>query len=423
MEVLYPHCAGLDIHKDSVTACVRHMVDGVVKREVRTFDTTTKGLLALADWLAAEQCTHVAMEATGVYWKPVWHILGDGDFELVLANAKHVKNVPGRKTDVNDATWLADLLAHGLIRGSFVPDAETQVLRNLLRTRKQLVREKTSHVQRVQKMLEDANIKLASEISEIIGLPGRRMIEAMINGVRDPWKLAELAHQRIKATRKQLYDALHGRLTDHHRFMLRLHLRQYDALEDATKEIDQQVDAAIARMDAEVAAGQATFRSLIALLCTIPGVSDCAAKTILAEIGADMSRFPTAGHLLSWAGLCPGQNESAGKRKSSRMRKGSPWLKTLLVQCGWAASRKKDSYYKAQFNRLRGRHGAKKAICAVAASMLTAIYHMLKNGTEHEDLGADHFDRRSTEIKARRLAAQIKKLGFDVEIRPLPQAA
>jgi len=214
-----------------------------------------------------------------------------------------------------------------------------------------------------------------------MGLSGRRMIEAMIKGVRNPFKLAELADRRIKASRKQLYDALHGRLTDHHRFMLRLYLRQYDSLADAIAEIDQQVDAAIALMDAEVAAGQATFRTLISLLCTIPGVSDLAAKTILAEIGTDMGRFPTAGHLLAWAGMCPGQNESAGKRKSSRLRKGSPWLKTLLVQCGWAASRKKDSYYKAQFNRLRGRHGAKKAICAVAASMLTAIYHMLKNGT------------------------------------------
>jgi transposase len=205
--------------------------------------------------------------------------------------------------------------------------------------------------------------------------------------------------------------------------MLALYLQQYDALADAIAKIDKQVDAAIAKMDAEVAAGQASFRSLIALLCTIPGIAELAASTILAEIGTDMSRFPAAGHLLAWAGLCPGQNESAGKRKSSRLRKGSPWLKTLMVQCGWAAARKKDSYYKAQFNRLRGRHGAKKAICAVAASMLTAIYHMLKNGTEHQDLGANHFDRRSIEIKAKRLAAQIAKLGFDVEIRPLPEAA
>jgi transposase len=353
----------------------------------------------------------------------VWNILSDGTFELVLANAAHIKNVPGRKTDMNDAMWIADLLSCGLIKASFIPEQEIQELRSLLRARKQLTREQTSHIQRIQKTLEEANIKLDCVISDIMGLSGRRMIEAMIKGVRNPWKLAELADRRIKATRKQLYDALHGRLTDHHRFMLELHLQQYDALADAIAKIDKQVDAAIAQMDAEGAAGQAPFRTLIALLCTIPGIGELAAKTILAEIGTDMSHFPTAGHLLAWAGMCPGQNESAGKRKSSRLRKGSPWLKTLLVQCAWAAARKKDSYYKAQFNRLRGRHGAKKAICAVAASMLTAIYHMLKDGTEHHDLGADHFDRRSTEIKARRLAAQIAKLGYQVELRPLPEAA
>jgi transposase len=324
---------------------------------------------------------------------------------------------------MNDAMWIADLVSCGLIKASFVPQQEIQELRSLLRARKQLTREQTSHVQRIQKTLEEANIKLDSVITDIMGVSGRRMIEAMINGVRNPFKLAELADRRIKASRKQLYDALHGRLTDHHRFMLRLYLRQYDALAAAIAEIDQQVDSAIAKMDAEVAAAQATFRTLIGLLCTIPGIGELAAKTILAEIGTNMGRFPTAGHLLAWAGMCPAQNESAGKRKSSRLRKGSPWLKTQMVQSGWAAARKKDSYYKAQFNRLRGRHGAKKAICAVAASMLTAIYHMLKDGTEHQDLGPNYFDRRSTEIKAKRLAAQIKKLGFEVEIRPQPEAA
>jgi transposase len=350
-------------------------------------------------------------------------ILSDGKFELLVANARHIKNVPGRKTDMNDAMWIADLVSFGLIKASFVPEQNMQEFRSLLRTRKQLTREQTRHVQRIQKTLEEANIKLDTVISNIMGLSGRRMIEAMIEGLRNPFKLAELADRRIKASPKTLYDALHGRLTAHHRFTLRLHLRQYDTLEEAIAEIDKQVDAAIAQMDAEVAPGQATFRALTSLLCTIPGISDLAARTILAEIGADMSRFPTAGHLLSWAGLCPGQNESAGKRKSSRLRKGSPWLKTVLVQCAFAAARKKDSYYKAQFNRLRGRHGAKKAVCAVAASMLTAIYHMLKDGTEHHDLGADHFDRRSTEIKAKRLAAQIAKLGFQVDLRPLPEAA
>jgi transposase len=423
MDVMHERVAGLDVHKETVVACVRIMAGGKAIRECRTFDTTTSGLQALLTWLTESGCTHVGMEATGVYWKPVWNILSDGTFELILANAAHIKNVPGRKTDMNDAMWIADLVSCGLVKASFVPEQEIQELRSLLRARKQLTREQTRHVQRIQKTLEEANIKLDSVISDIMGLSGRRMIEAMISGVRNPWKLAELADRRIKASRKELYDALHGRLTDHHRFMLRLHLRQYDALADAIAEIDQQVDAAIAKMDAEVAAGQASFRTLISLLCTIPGVSDLAARTILAEIGTDMSRFRTAGHLLAWAGMCPGQNESAGKRKSSRLRKGSPWLKTLLVQCGWAASRKKDSYYKAQFNRLRGRHGAKKAICAVAASMLTAIYHMLKDGTQHQDLGANHFDHRSTEIKARRLAAQIAKLGFQVELRKLQEAA
>jgi transposase len=423
MDVMHERVAGLDVHKETIVACVRIIADGKATRECRTFDTTTAGLETSLSWLTESGCTEVAMEATGVYWKPVWNILSDGKFELMVANAAHIKNVPGRKTDMNDAMWIADLVSCGLVKASFVPEQEIQELRSLLRARKQLTREQTSHVQRIQKTLEEANIKLDSVITDILGLSGRRMIEAMINGVRNPFKLAELADRRIKATRKQLYDALHGRLTDHHRFMLRLHLRQYDALAEAIAEIDQQVDAAIAKMDAEVAAAQATFRTLITLLCTIPGIGELAAKTILAEIGTDMGRFPTAGHLLAWAGMCPGQNESAGKRKSSRLRKGSPWLKTLMVQCGWAASRKKDSYYKAQFNRLRGRHGAKKAICAVAASMLTAIYHMLKDGTEHHDLGANHFDRRSTEIKAKRLAAQIKKLGFEVEIRPLSEAA
>ena len=423
MDIMHERCAGLDVHKAMIVACVRLTIDGKVNRECRKFDTTTAGLLALLAWLTEAGCTHVAMEATGVYWKPVWNVLSDGVFELILANAAHIKNVPGRKTDINDATWIADLMACGLIKASFVPGEAIQELRSLLRARTQLTREQTSHIQRIQKTLEEANIKLDSVISDILGVSGRRMIEAMIAGVRNPSKLADLAGRRIKASRKELYDALHGRLTDHHRFLLRLYLKQYDALDAAIVEINQQVDAAVTRMDEETKVDQRPFRSLIGLLCTIPGVSTLGAMIILSEIGPDMSRFHTAGHLLAWAGLCPGQNESAGKRKSSRLRKGAPWLKTLLVQCAWAATRKKDSYYKAQFNRLRAKHGPKKAICAVAASMLTAIYHMLKNGTEHKDLGAAHFDRRATKIKANRLVAQLTKLGFKVELQPLPEAA
>jgi len=423
MDVMHERCAGLDVHKAKIVACVRLTIGGKVNRECRTFDTTTAGLLALLAWLSESGCTHVAMEATGVYWKPVWNILSDGAFELVLANAAHIKNVPGRKTDVNDATWIADLLACGLIKASFVPGQAIQELRSLLRARKQLTREQTSHIQRIQKTLEEANIKLDSVISDIVGLSGRRMIEAMIAGVTDPSKLAALADRRIKASPKELYDALHGRLTEHHGFMLGLYLGQYDTLDKAVVEIDRRVEASVARMDREEKAGQAPFRSLIDLLCTIPGISLLGAMVILSEIGSDMSRFPTAGHLLAWAGLCPGQNESAGKRKSSRLRKGAPWLKTLLVQCAWAATRKKDSYYKAQFNRLRGTRGPKKAICAVAASMLTAIYHILKDGVPHEDLGVDYFDKRKPEAKVKRLVAQIAKLGFEATLKPLPKAA
>ena len=423
MEVLYPRCAGLDVHKETIVACVRAVVGGKTTRECRTFDASTTGLIALLAWLTEQGCTHVAMEATGVYWKPVWNILSDGGFALIVANAAHIRNVPGRKTDVNDATWIADLLACGLVRASFVPEQEIQELRALLRTRTEITREQTRHVQRLQKTLEEANIKLDSAITDIMGVSGRRMVEAIIAGETNPARLADLADRRIKAPRDQLVEALRGRLTDHHRFMLRLHLDQYDRVAEAIATIDAAVDAAIARMDQRETAGQAGFRALILLLATIPGIGILAATVILAEIGTDMSRFPTAGHLLSWAGLCPGQNESAGKRRSSRLRKGAPWLKVILVQCAWAARRKKGSYYNAQFHRLCTRHGKKKAVCAVAASMLTAVYHMLKNGTQHRDLGAGYFDRRPTEIKAKRLVGQLAKLGFEVELRPLAKAA
>jgi transposase len=409
MQVVYSRCCGLDVHKETVVACLRlASAGGKVSTEVRTFATTTAGLTALSEWLAANDCTHVAMEATGVYWQPVWHILSDGEFELVLANPAHVKNVPGRKTDVNDATWLSELLAHGLIRGSFVPDARTRELRTLLRTRKQLVREKASHTLRIQKILEDANIKLDSVISDVMGHSGRAMIEALIAGEDDPTKLAKLAHPRLKAPPQDLREALRGRVSKHHRFLLHLHLQQIDAF-----------DAAIARIDQEVEANLGPFRTAIELLNSIPGVSALGAQVIVSEIGTDMSRFPTAGHLLSWAGLVPRNDESAGKRRSTRLRKGAPWLKTTLVQCAWAASRKKESYFKAQFHRLRAGRGPKKAICAVAASLLTAVYHMLKDGTLYRDLGPNHFDHRSKQRQARRLLKRLTDLGYAVELIPI----
>jgi transposase len=362
----------------------------------------------LSEWLANQAVTHIAMEATGVYWKPVWHILSDGDFELVLANAAHVKNVPGRKTDVNDATWLADLMAHGLIRASFVPDEPTQQMRDLLRTRKQITRERASHIQRIQKTLEDANIKLDSVVTNILGLSGRRILESLIDGQTMPQALAALAHRNLKATTGQLEASLQGRVTRHHRFLLKLHLDQIDAF-----------DATIARIDKEVDGNVAPFRVAIEMLSAIPGVGELSATVIVSEIGIDMSRFPTASHLISWAGLCPKNDESAGKRRSTRMKKGAPWLKSTLIQCGWAASRNKDSYLQAQYLRLRSHRGAQKAVCAVAASILTAAYHMLKNGTVYQDLGATYFANRSKDKHVLRLVNRLQNLGYEVQITPM----
>lgn len=423
MDILYERVAGLDVHKDTVVACVRIVADGKTTRECRTFATTTEQLVELRAWLEQCRCTHVAMEATGVYWMPVFRILGAGGFELIVANAAHIKNVPGRKTDMNDAMWIADLLACGLIKGSFVPDEEIHELRALTRTRKQFIREQTRQVQRIEKTLAEANIKLGSVISDIMGASGRRIIKAMIDGVRQPKQLAALAGKQIKATPKELYDALHGRLTDHHRFLLALHLQEWDNLDEMIRRLDIEIDQRIRRMETTAESGKTPFCTLIGLLTTIPGVSAVAAPAILSEIGADMSRFPTAGHLVAWSGLCAGQHESAGKRKSSRLRKGAPWLKTMLVQCAWAAKRTKDSYYRAQFFRLQAKRGPQKAICAVAASILTAVYHILKNGTEHHDLGAAYFDRRPVELKASRLVARLKKLGFAVQLQPIAEPA
>src|SRR3984893_16834449 len=412
MEVLHARCCGLDVHKDTVVACLRLASGARPITEVRTFDTTTASLLALSQWLTEFVCTHVAMEATGIYWKPIWSILSDGEFELLLANAAHVKNVPGRKTDINDATWLAELLAHGLIRASFVPDLPTGELRTLLRTRKQLVRERTSHIQRVQRTLEEANIKLDSVITDVMGKTGRAMIAAIIAGETNPVKLAALADPRVKSSQQDLRRALHGRVRKHHRFLLRLHLQQIDSS-----------DAAIAQIDREVDANLASFRIAIDLLTSIPGVALLAAQIIVSEIGIDMTRFATDAHLISWSGLCPRNDESAGKRRSTRLRKGAPWLKTTLIQCACAAIRKKGSYLQAQFHRLRARRGAKKAICAVAASILTAVYHMLKDGTSYHDLGPVHFHRGSKQKQTQRLLKRLTALGYAVTLTPLATTA
>lgn len=402
MQVLYPRCAGLDVHKDTIVACVR-CVSPPLHHEVRSFDSTTRGLLELADWLAAHGCTQVAMEATGVYWKPVWHVLEDG-FALVLANAQHIRNVPGRKTDVNDAMWIADLLAHGLIRSSFVPPAAIQELRDLTRTRKQLVREISQHSLRIQKVLEDANLKLGSVLSDVLGCSGRAMLEAIVAGESDPQRLAELALGNARKKTAELREALRGRVTEHHRRLLKLHLDVVNALQRTLAELDVAVGKALT-----------PIWQGARLLTTIPGISDVTAQVMVAEIGVDMTRFPSSGHLVSWAGLCPRNDQSAGKRRSTRVRKSGTWLKTALVTAAWAAVRVKKSYLHAQFLRLKSRRGAKKAILAVAASMLTAAYFMLRDGVEYEDLGPDHFDRHDKTKTIRRLLKRLAELGCNIE--------
>jgi len=405
MEVLYPHCAGLDVHAAQITACVRLATGADVTRHRQTFAATTAGLLALGAWLRQHGCTHVAMEATGVYWKPVWHLL-EADFELVLANAMHIKQVPGRKSDVTDAEWIGDLLAHGLIRPSFVPPTAVQELRDLTRTRKQLMGELARHALRIQKTLEDANLKLTRVVADVLGRSSRAILRALIAGETDPDRLADLTQGRLKASRAQLVEALQGRVTPHHRFMIQMHLTQIESLEAAVQTIDDRLGEALF-----------PFQQAVALLTTMPGVGDTAARVLVAEIGIDMSRFPTAGHLVSWAGLCPRLHESAGKRRSTRVRHGAPWLKTTLVQAAWAATRAKGTYLQAQFLRIKGRRGPKKAIVAVAASMLTAAYFMLRAGVAYRELGGRYLDHRDKEQITARLVRRLQNLGLTVDVR------
>jgi transposase len=363
-----------------------------------------QGLNELREWLRGYGVNAVVMEATGVYWKPVWHML-EADFELTLANASHVKNVPGRKTDVKDAVWLADLHAHGLVRGSFVPPQPIEELRQLTRTRKQLVREVTQHTNRLQKVLEDTNIKLGDVVSDILGATGRAILRQLIDGVTDPEKLAEQARGRLKQKRSELVEALHGRVTEHHRFLLKLHLDTLESLEYRIEQLDQRLGGALA-----------PFREAVERLETIPGVSTITAQVIVAEIGLDMSRFPTHGHLLSWAGLCPRSDTSAGKTRSTKIRHGAPWLKAVIVQAAWGATHKKNSYLRAQYLRLRARRGSKKAAVAVAASILTAAYHMLRRQTPYDDLGHDYFNRRSLNKAINRHVRQLEQLGYKVQL-------
>jgi transposase len=405
VHVIHPECAALDLGKDVVVAAIRLQDGAEIKRECRTFGATGRQLLSLASWLEHEGVTHVVMEATGSYWKVVWHVL-ESRFVLTLANPAHIKNVPGRKSDMNDATWMADIHAHGLVRGSFVPPREIGALRDLTRTRKQFVREINRHTQRIQKTLDIAGIKLTGVVSEVLGVSGRAILRALVAGETDPRKLAELGHPRLRASRDRLEEALQGLLDDHQRRLIGMHLGLIEALQSS-----------IAQLDVEIVKAVMPFRAIVERLQAVPGLSAINTPAIVAEIGIDMSRFATHRHLLSWARLCPRLDESAGKVHSTRTMKGAVWIKELMIQAAWAAIKTKNTYFRAQFLRLKARRGSQKAIVAVAASLLTTVYYLIRDGRNYIDLGADHFVTRDRSQAARRLVSRLRQLGYNVSVK------
>jgi transposase len=407
MEVILGCCAGLDVHKDSVEACVRRTsAGGKIEHEVRHWGTTTRELVAMADWLSSLRVTHVAMESTGVYWKPIFNILEE-QFEILLANAHHLKNVPGRKTDIRDCQWIAQLLQHGLLRGSFIPPRPQRELRDLTRQRTQLVDEVSRISNRIQKVLEDANLKLGSVASNVVGTSGRLILEAIVTGQDDPAQLADLAKRRLRAKIPQLEQALYGKLTEHHRWMLKLLLDQLQSTEQF-----------IARLDERIAELTRPLEPVVEKLDAIPGVDRRVAEVLLAEIGPDVTPFPTDAHLASWAGICPGNNESAGKKRSGKTTKGSRWLRQALVQAAWAASHKKASYFQAHARNLMHRRGRNRGLVAVAHSLLTVIYHMLKEGTVYRDLGPQLLDKLRAKQLIRFHVRSLQRLGLQVALAP-----
>jgi transposase len=402
MEIMHERCAGIDVHKKVVVVCA------LVKRDRfdRSFGTTTAELRQLRDWLVSLGVTHAAMESTGSYWKPVFNLLEEAEVEPMVVNAAHVKAVPGRKTDVNDAQWLAQLLRHGLLRASFIPDREHRELRELVRYRRSLVQEQNREVLRIQKILEGANIKLSSVASNVMGVSGRAMLEALAGGVEDSEQLADLARGRLKAKREELLAALDGVMSDHQRFLLKEQLRHVDELEDR-----------IDRLSEEIARRMRPFEAQIAAIDEIPGLGRRGAEEILAETGIDMGRFPTSRHISSWAKVSPGNNESAGKRKSGRTGKGNPWLRSTIVEAAVCAARTKRSYLSAQYHRLAARRGKKRAAMAVAHSILVIVYHILSTGVAYRDLGNDYFDRRSKDALASRMKRRLESLGYTVTLK------
>lgn len=407
MEVVHARCAGLDVHKKTVVAC--RITPGAAhgwRKEVRTFGTLTDELLSLADWLRAAQVTHLAMESTGVYWKPVYNLL-ETEFEVVLVNAQHIKFVPGRKTDVNDAQWIGELLQHGLLKASFIPPVEQRDLRDLVRYRTQLIQERAREINRVQKVLEDANVKLGSVASNVLGVSGRDMLEQLIAGQEDPTQLAQLARGQLRKKISELERALRGRVRDVHRLLLKLHLEHIDDITAKIAALNEEIDRLMLPFDPAGA---------LERLDAIPGVDAKIAQVILAELGTDMSRFPTAGHAAAWAGLAPGRHESAGRQRSSRIRDGNKYLKAALVQAAHAAGHRRDHYLGAQYRRLAARRGKQRAAIAVAHSILTIAYHMLQRGTEYVELGADYFDKRNEQQVQRRLVKRLEQLGYKVSL-------
>lgn len=413
MDVVNTRCAGLDVHKATVVAGVRvpGPRPGERRGETKTFATTMRGLMELTEWLTGHGVTHVAMESTGVYWRPVYAVL-EGIVQVVLVNARHVKMVPGRKTDVRDCEWLAQLLECGLLRASFVPPRPVRDLRDLTRLRKSLIRERGHHVNRIEKTLELAQIKLGCVVTDLMGKTGRAILQALSAGIDDPEQLAEFAQGLLRKKRAALREALVGRLTPHYAFLLQQHLSLIDTL-----------NAHIAALDARIEEAMAPFAEAAALVQTMPGVAARAAQGILAETGVDMAVFPTAAHFASWARLCPGNHESAGKRQPTTTGKGATWLRATLQEAAWAAVHTKKSYYRALYHRLKARGGPKKAIVAVQHAMLVALWHMLKHRVPHHDLGADYFDRPNTERTRRHHVRRLEKLGYDVVLVEKEKAA
>lgn len=405
METMISCCAGLDIHKKSIEACVRRIEPtGRLHQQTRHWGTMTADLLAMADWMAAQGVTHVAMESTGVFWKPIFNILEDR-FKVLLVNARHLKQVPGRKSDIRDCQWIAQLLQVGLLRGSFIPPRPQRELRDLTRHRTQLVEEKTRTVNRIHKVLEDANIKLGSVATDILGLSGRAMLEGLIHGEEDPIKLAEMARGSLRGKIPELRKALRGHVTGHHQFMLEL----------LWKELTQQEEV-IAKLEARIEEQTRPFAEVMERLDAVPGVDRRVAEVVLAEVGADMTPFPSDRDLASWAGMCPGNEESAGKRTRRGITPGNRWLKRILVQAAWAASHTKNTYLASQYRRLAGRRGRKRGLIAVGHSMLVIFYHMLKSGTPYIDLGGDYFDHLGPERLKRHYVRRLQKLGYKVTL-------